>query len=131
MSENKFNYTYSAPTEAERREIDSIRRQYINADERETKLERLRRLDNKVKCIPQIFALVLGVVGILVFGLGLCMILLEWAHIAFGIIVMIVGVPPMAMAYPTHQYLLRKNKEAYGSEILKLSEELLSEGNKE
>ena len=46
---NQFNYRYTAPTEEERKEIDSIRRQYAPQEQTETKIERLRRLDALVK----------------------------------------------------------------------------------
>ena len=36
---NKFNYTYSAPTEEERREIESIRNKYAPQEQTESKLE--------------------------------------------------------------------------------------------
>ncbi|MBE6673967.1 MAG: ABC transporter ATP-binding protein [Ruminococcaceae bacterium] len=127
MNDNKFNYTYSAPTESERREIDSIRRQYQPKSNKEISLNRLRRLDSIVKGVPQAVSLALGVVGTLVFGLGLTMILLEWAHIALGILVMVVALPLIIAAYPTHNRLLEKYKEKYGREILQLSEELLNE----
>ena len=38
---NQFNFKYTAPTEEERKEIDSIRRQYTPQEKTETKLERL------------------------------------------------------------------------------------------
>lgn len=125
---NKFNYTYSAPTEQERREIDSIRRQYVSKDASADKLSQLRRLDGKVKNPPKILGTVLGVVGILVFGLGLTMVL-EWAVIAWGIVVAAVGVVPMALAYPSYSWLLRRNKAKYGEQIIALSDELLSGEN--
>ena len=46
---NQFNFKYTAPTEEERKEIDSIRRQYAPQEKTETKLEKLRRLDGLVK----------------------------------------------------------------------------------
>ena len=44
----KFNYTYSAPTETERKEIENIKKRY-ETPTGESKFERLRRLDAKVK----------------------------------------------------------------------------------
>lgn len=125
---NKFNYTYSAPTEQERREIDSIRRQYVSKDASADKLSQLRRLDGKVKNPPKILGIVFGVVGILVFGLGLTMVL-EWSVIAWGIVVAAVGAVPMALAYPSYSWLLRRNKAKYGEQIIALSDELLSGEN--
>ena len=68
---NQFNFKYTAPTEEERKEIDSIRRQYVPQERTETKMERLRRLDTLVKSTASVWGLCLGVVGCLIFGLGL------------------------------------------------------------
>ena len=126
---NQFNFKYTAPTEAERKEIDSIRRQYLPQDQAENKLERLRRLDALVKNTAIIWSLVFGVVGCLIFGLGLAMIL-EWDILLWGIVVMLVGALPMGIAYPLYKALLYKYKSRYGDEILRLSEELLNESEK-
>lgn len=124
--ENQFNFKYTAPTEEERREIDSIRRQYTPKEKTETKIERLRRLDALVKNTAIIWSLVLGVFGCLIFGLGLTMIL-EWNIYFWGIALMVIGSAPMAVAYPVYKALLQKYKNRYGEEIVRLSEELLNE----
>lgn len=126
---NQFNFRYSAPSQEERKEIDSIRRQYAPQEKTETKLERLRRLDGLVKNTAVIWALCLGVIGTLIFGLGLAMIL-EWNNWLWGIVLMIVGSVPMAIAYPVYKLTLNKGKAKYGEEILRLSEELLNESEK-
>lgn len=126
---NQFNFRYTAPTEAERKEIDSIRRQYAPQEKTETKLERLRRLDALVKNTAIIWSLCLGVLGTLIFGLGLAMIL-EWNIWLWGILLMAVGGVPMAIAYPVYKGVLRQYKNRYGEEILRLSEELLNESEK-
>ena len=123
---NQFNFRYTAPTEEERKEIDSIRRQYAPQEKTETKLERLRRLDSLVKNTAVIWSLVFGVIGCLIFGLGLTMVL-EWSILLWGIVLMVIGSVPMAIAYPIYNKLLRKGKAKYGDEILRLSEELLNE----
>ena len=71
---NQFNFKYTAPSQEERKEIDSIRRQYLPEEQAESKIERLRRLDSLVKNTAIIWSLVLGVMGTLIFGLGLTMI---------------------------------------------------------
>lgn len=126
---NQFNFKYSAPSQEERKEIDSIRRQYLPQEKTETKMERLRRLDGLVKSVPTICSLVLGVVGTLVLGLGLTMIL-EWSIWLWGIVLMVIGSVPMAIAYPVYKLALQKGKAKYGDEILRLSEELLNESEK-
>ena len=127
--DNQFNFKYTAPSQEERKEIDSIRRQYISQEKTETKLERLRRLDGLVKNTAIIWSLVLGVVGTLVFGLGLTMIL-EWSIWFWGVALMVVGSVPTAIAYPVYKFALNKGKAKYGEEILRLSEELLNEREK-
>lgn len=125
MSEKKFSYTYSAPTEEERREIESIRSEY-SRDERSEKLERLRRLNARVKNVSMCVALTLGIAGLLVFGLGMAMIL-EWGILVEGVAVAAVGALPMAGAAPAYNLVLRHEKQKYGPEIVRLSEELLGE----
>lgn len=126
MEENKkFEYTYSAPTEQERREIESIRRQYADPmTTMEGKLERLRKLDAYVKNSAMCWGLCLGVIGLLIFGLGLAMVL-QWSLYVWGVLVAVVGVVPIALAYPAYCYMLKRGKAKYGEEILRLSEELL------
>ena len=126
---NQFNFKYTALTEEERKEIDSIRRQYVPQDHVESKIERLRRLDAIVKNTALIWSLVFGVVGALIFGLGLTMIL-EWSIWLWGIVLMVIGSVPMAIAYPVYKLALNKGKAKYGDEILRLSEELLNENDK-
>lgn len=126
MENNQFNYTYSAPTEEERKEIASIRKQYVPVEKTETKLERLRRLDKLVKNTPTIVAITLGTVGSLIFGLGLAFIL-EWNIWLWGVICMAIGSIPMAISYPVYKWILKRYKRRYGTEILKLSEEILNE----
>ena len=126
---NQFNFKYTAPSQEERKEIDSIRRQYLPQEQTESKMERLRRLDALVKNTAIIFSLVLGVVGTLVLGLGLTMIL-QWNIWFLGIVLMVIGSVPMVIAYPVYKLALNKGKAKYGDEILRLSEELLNENEK-
>ncbi len=126
MDNKKFEYTYVAPTEAERREIERIRKQYGGKSEKEIKLDRIRRLDSFVQNFSMILSLVIGIMGALIFGLGMAMILV-WDIMVFGIIVCLVGAVPISAAYPVYVITLKKNKEKYGKEILRLSEELLEE----
>lgn len=123
---NQFNFKYTALSQEERKEIDSIRRQYCPSEQKESKLDRLRRLDARVKNSATIISLILGVLGLLTFGLGLTTIL-EWNNLLLGIVIMLVGSVPIALAYPVYLKILNKNKKRYGQEILSLSEELLNQ----
>ena len=126
---NRFSYSYSAPSDEERREIENIKSRYSERAETKDNLTRLRELDAKVYNLPMAVAISLGVIGILIFGLGLTMIL-EWKILVWGIIVMAAGVVVMAPAKPVYDWLLKRNKKKYGAEILKLSDELLNESEK-
>ena len=129
-NDNAFQYTYSAPTQEERMEINSIRQQYDN-ERMESKLDRLRKLDARVKVPAMVWALSLGIVGCLIFGGGMALILelgatrVLWSVI--GIFLCIFGAVPIGLAYPVYNRILRRNKKKYGKEILRLSDELLRE----
>lgn len=124
----KFEFTYSAPTENERREIEEIRKQYQSIkSQTNPKFIRLQKLDRKVKDIPTVVSLILGFVGFAMFGLGFAMIL-EWNIMVWGIILSIVGSFPLGIAYFAYLKISNHLKNKYSDEILKLSEELLEEG---
>ena len=130
MKKNDFEYKYVAPTASERKEIESIRDSYIAKpiNQVDSKLDRLRKLDFKVKNIPLIISLVIGILFTLVFGLGLTMIL-EWNFIMSGVILSAISIIPMVFNYLIfcHINIFLKNK--YKDEILKLSNELLNNEN--
>ena len=44
-----------------------------------------------------------------------------------GIVIGVIGMVGVALAYPLYQYLVKKEKERLGPEILKLTEELMDE----
>lgn len=131
MSENKekFTYTYTAPTENERREINDIRRRYLPKSEYETKLGQLKAADVRVRQIPLVAGIALGVVGTHAFGLGLTFVL-EWNNILTGALIALAGVILIALAYPVYGVLFKRNKKKHGEEILKLSSELLGDSDK-
>ena len=124
---NKFTFSYSAPSSEERKEIESIRKSYLSQGSASSdKLSLLRALDNKVKNTPKIIALTIGTISTLIFGLGLAMIL-EWNILLFGIIVSFVGFVFALLTYPIYKNILKTTKKKYSAQILRLSEELLNE----
>ena len=123
--ENKFEYTYKALSERERGTIESITNQYRTKTANEEAYEKIVRLDRKIKNTAQTVALVLGVVGALIFGLGMSMIL-AWSIYFWGIIVALLGVPFILLAPILNKLLLKRGKKKYGDEILRLSDELLN-----
>lgn len=125
---NDFEFKYSAPTSQERKEIESIRNSYLTQEKSSNKLEYLRKLDAKVKNIPTCISLVVGVIGLLIFGLGMAMIL-EWNILLWGIVISAIGIIPISLAYPIFQKSKSHLKNKYGETILRISEELLNDEN--
>ena len=50
-----------------------------------------------------------------------------WWKIVLGIILSILGAPPIAFAYPVYNTMIRRGKQKYGEEIVRLSDEILGE----
>ena len=117
MENNSFNYNYSA---TRNREVESIRRKYMPKEE--SKLEKLKRLDLRVQMAGTVEALSLGIIGALVFGVGMCFFLNVFAGADWlSAVLMILGSAIMIPAYPIHRRLEQKTKEELTPEILHLS----------
>lgn len=126
MSEqnNRFEYKYSALSSEERLEIESIRRRYLKESSGEGRTQELKRLDFYVRSFPVAIAITVGVIGILLFGLGLTLVL-EFNETLLGIILGAVGVLVLAPANLIYNRLTAFQKKKYGQRILDISEELL------
>lgn len=124
-NKDKFDFSYAAPSEQERREIESIKRQYMPTLKKEDKLDELRGLNKKVVQPPSIIGLTVGILGTLIMGIGITMVL-EWSIIVWGIAVGIIGAAIAAAAYPIYRAALGRNKRKYGQKIVELSDELLN-----
>lgn len=116
-----FEYTYSA---SEQEEIKKIRDKYLNTPKKEDTMETLRRLDASVTRKGTIFALVLGIVGTLIFGTGMCCCL-EWSMFFLGVIIGIIGIACLSVAYPIYAHITKKERERLAPEILRLTDELM------
>ena len=112
-------------TEAELNIIKSINNKY-KEEKSSNKLNRLIALDKSVTKAGLVWALTLGIIGILIFGLGMCFCLL-WTKYVLGILVGIVGVVLMSLAMPVRNKAMLKKRNEVSKEILDLSSEMLSE----
>lgn len=119
-------YSYSAPTEDERREVESIRKMYLDQERENDKLTRLRKLNARVKNTAMCVSLSVGIVGLLLFGGGMSLTLMQGNYV-WGIILSLTGIVPIAIAHPVYNALLKRGKKKYGEEILRLSGEILNE----
>lgn len=121
----KFEYKYNAPTQEERKEIENILDGYLPVNSYQSKVRRVKELNAKVQNIPTAYALSIGVIGILVFGLGMTCAL-EWNKLLLGVLIGVVGIIICAAAYPVYSFKYKKLKDKYSEEIIKLSLELLN-----
>ena len=122
-----FSYTYSAQ---QQEEIKNIRKKYLPPEE--DKMERLRRLHHSATQKAQAWALVLGVVGALILGAGMSLVMTDIGEMiglsnAFipGVVIGIIGIIPVALAYPTYNRILCKERQRIAPEILRLTDELM------
>lgn len=122
---NKFDYVYTAPTEEQRKEIESIKKEYVPLPDINDGIKELRKLNNKVYLPPRILALTLGVVFLLLFGFGLAMVL-NWNEFVWGSIVSVVGIAAMAGNYFVYKIFLARRKAKFAEQILSLSDKLLN-----
>ncbi len=122
MANNEaFNYRYSA---AQNKEVEDIRKRYM--PQSESKMDRLKKLDSQVQMAGVIQALTIGIIGCLIFGIGMCFFLGVFTGEAWlTALLMIVGTIVMLPAYPTFRYISRTTKERLTPEILRLSEEIM------
>lgn len=119
----KYSYSYSAQ---ENKEIRRIREKYSEPDEKETKLEQLRRLDESVNKSAMTVSLTVGIIGALILGLGMSCIMV-WADKLFvpGIILGIIGIVVSVLAYPVYKTKSEKKRKEIAPLIIKLTDELM------
>ena len=129
--ENKesFEFTYSAK---EQEEIKRIRNKYAVPEETEDKMAQLRRLDASVYSKATTAALVIGIIGALVMGLGMSIVMTDIGAALGTILAMIVGVGIgvigivlVCLAYPMYTRTLKKEREKIAPEIIRLTDELM------
>ena len=126
-----FTYTYSAKEQAE---LKRIRDKYTAPTETEDKMERLRRLDASVTNTAQAVALVFGIVGTLILGLGMSLIMTDFADIlglretmamVIGISIGVVGGILASLAYPIYNVIVKVKRKKLAPEIIRLTDELM------
>lgn len=120
MNTIKFEYAYSSK---QTKEIEDIRKKYITKEE--SKIEKLKRLDKEAEKPGTIVAIVFGVIGTLLLGIGMsCAMVWTDSLFGIGIIIGIIGIGVAFMAYPMHVRITKKQREKIADQILALTEEL-------
>ncbi|MBQ7338243.1 MAG: hypothetical protein IJW40_07290 [Clostridia bacterium] len=121
MEQKPFHYRYCA---AQTREVENIRKKYII--EEKSKLEQLKALDARVQSAGMLQGLTVGIVGCLIFGIGMCFGLdvlhgPDYLSILFGLL----GVCVMIPAYPIARRIATRTKKQLTPQILQLSDDIL------
>lgn len=118
---NGFYYTYSA---SQKEEVKKIRKKYMP---RETdKMEQLRRLDASATKKGTVIALIIGIAGSLILGVGMCCCMV-WSDSLFvpGIVIGLAGIVLIVSAYPIYAQVTKKQREKIAPEIIRLTDELM------
>lgn len=93
-------------------------------EEKDGKLNQLKKLDKAVKVPAKVVATIMGVIGFCCFGFGMTMSL-EWQMLLWGALLGIAGLVLMAFAYPVFNKIFAKRRKKYSEQILALSQSLL------
>ena len=131
-NENKgFQYTYSAKEQAE---LKRIREKYTPSTKAEDKMERLRKLDAGVTQKAQMVALIFGIIGALILGVGMSLCMSDFAEIlgSYRDMALIIGIPVgliggvlAALAYPMYNLIVKRERKKIAPEIIRLTDELM------
>lgn len=125
-SNNTFKMTYSAKRQEE---IERIRSKY--ADSSDDMLKSLKELDEIPEKRARPVSLAAGIIGILLFGLGMSIALSELGNtfgsydVLAGAAVGAVGLVLMIAAFPIYHKRLKAERKKIAPEVLKLADELL------
>lgn len=99
-------------------------------EKQETKFDKLKKLDKKVKKPAKVFAYIFGVVWTLIFGMGMCLSMKVIGNaMILGIIIGIVGISMLIANNFIYKFILNKRKKRYSSQILALIEEILNQNS--
>lgn len=124
-----FQYTYSAK---EQKEIQDIRKKYAQPEE--DKMELLRKLDAGVTKKATAVALIPGIIGALLLGIGMSLAMSDLGKMLgatqtmgtiVGIMIGVIGIVLVSCAYPVYNHVTKKEREKIAPAILRLTDELL------
>lgn len=108
---------------------EQIANEYSNKET--TKVKQLKKLDEKAKLPSNIFAYTFGIISALILGVGMCLAM----HVigsgvgamVAGIIIGIVGIVGICVNYPIYKKIRENGKKKYGSDIIRLANEISEE----
>lgn len=102
------------------------------APKKASKVVALKKLDQKAKRPAEIFTYSFGVIFALILGTGmsLCMGAIGGGttmSMIIGVIIGLIGVVGCGINYPIYKRILEKGKQKYGSDIIRLANEIVGE----
>ncbi|MBQ7978109.1 MAG: dihydropteridine reductase [Clostridia bacterium] len=114
--------------EFDRDTVEKIKNRYENKPKVMSDFEELKALDKKVKNPPMIVAYIVGIIGILIFGVGMCFGLDVFGSncLIWGIVVGVVGIAVMILNFVLYKKVLHNRKEKYAEQIISKSNDLLN-----
>ncbi len=132
---NGFEYSYSAPEQAELRKI---REKYVYASKSDelSAIEKIRKIDAGVVKKGTLIALIIGITGTLIMGIGMSLVMTDLKEILgsgsdmaliIGIIIGFLGMVGVIAAYPLYQHITAKERKKVAPEILRLTDEVMNE----
>ena len=96
-----------------------------------SKVKQLKKLDAKAKAPANVFTYTFGIISSLILGTGmsLAMGVIGSGVLGFvaGIVVGVVGMIGCGVNYPIYKAMVKKGKEKYASDILRLAKEISEE----
>ena len=108
-----------------------IRTQY--SEKPTTELDALRALDAKVKRPANVFAYIFGCISALIMGCGMSLVMTDIGTILgmestmfIGIVIGVIGMAMALINYPVYKRFLGRRKKKYASQIMNLSDKLIS-----
>ena len=102
------------------------------APKKTSKIVALKKLDKKAKQTAEIVSLIIGISGALILGTGMSFAMgvigeNNITSMIIGIIVGLVGIFGVSVNYFIYKKLITKGKEKYGSDIIRLAQEIATE----
>lgn len=116
--------------EKELKTAEHIREAY--SERGKSDIEKLRKLDGKVKRPAEILAYTLGVIGSLVLGVGMCiaMQVVGTANLMpLGIAVGALGIIIVVANYFIYSAVLKSRKRRFSAEVIALSDKILNKSD--
>lgn len=110
-------------------EARNIAQKYQKKPESVNKIELLRKLDRSVTSIPSFISLTVGIIGILIFGVGMCCWLVWTDLFALGVVLGIIGAAVCIVNYPVYSKMVAAKKEELAPQIIQLSNEIAQQNS--